>query len=100
MELNREQIVKALECCLADRVICDNCPLQNECESNPFDATLARYALALIRELTDEVAKAKADTVRKMQERFNQVFGSMDATNALLRRTFDQIAKELLEEWT
>jgi hypothetical protein len=32
-----------------------------------------------------------------MQDRFNEVFGGMDATQALLRRTFDQIAKEMLE---
>jgi hypothetical protein len=42
--------------------------------------------------------EAKADTVRKMQEMLNQVFGGMDATNALLRRTFDQVAKEMLED--
>ena len=139
--MEREHIIKALECCSADD--CDNCP-------NTFGncyANLAGYALALIRELTEEnerlrktsedgaecpschgtgkigttnwltkhlskeqIAKEKAeavaefhrelraDTVRKMQERFNQVFGGMDATNALLRRTFDQIAKEMLEE--
>ncbi len=41
--------------------------------------------------------KVKADTVRKMQDRFNEVFGGMDATQALLRRTFDHIVKEMLE---
>ena len=49
MELNREQIVKALECCSKDD--CDNCP-------NGFGncyANLAGYALALIREAKYEV---------------------------------------------
>lgn len=48
MELNREQIIKALECCAKDN--CDKCP-------NSFGncyANLAGYALALIRELTEE----------------------------------------------
>lgn len=48
--------------------------------------------------INDEIAKAKTDTVRKMQDRFNEVFGGMDATQALLRRTFDHIVKEMLEE--
>ena len=42
--------------------------------------------------------QAKADTVREMQDRFNRVFGGMDATQVLLRRTFDQIAKEMIGE--
>ena len=47
--------------------------------------------------LFTESFKIEADTVRKMQDRFNKVFGGMDATQVLLRRTFDQIAKEMLE---
>ena len=42
--------------------------------------------------------QAKADTVQNMQDRFNKVFGGMDATQVLLRRTFDQIAKEMIGE--
>lgn len=104
MELNREQIIEALECCAKDD--CDNCP-------NPFGncySNLAGFALALIRELTEEnerfrassvdyrniphiIADAKADTVRKMQERLRAApmwFVDKD--------TLDQIAKEMLEE--
>ena len=117
--MDREQIVKALECCRGKG--CKECPCNCNCAT--CISTLMGDALALIRELTEEnerlekevdrlsqvvlyhdsitemeVAEAKADTVRKMQERFNQVFGGMDATNALLRRTFDQIAQEILEE--
>ena len=46
--MEREQIIKALECCAKDD--CDNCP-------NDFGncyANLAGYALSLINELTEE----------------------------------------------
>ena len=82
MELNREQIVKVLECCLADRVICNDCPIQKECESTPFDATLARYALALIRELTEENERLR-----------NRV----TATIILTDKDAERIKKECLE---
>jgi hypothetical protein len=50
-------------------------------------------------ELFEEAKIAvKEETVRKMQERFNQIFGGMDATSILLRKTFDQIAKEMIGE--
>ena len=48
MELNREQIVKALECCIDCE--CDACGYSfGDCQLN-----LMREALALIRELTEE----------------------------------------------
>lgn len=128
MELNREQIVKALECCAKDD--CDNCP-------NPFGncyANLAGYALALIRELTEEkerlahesachrqtvidnlresldfineeTERVRADTIREMQERLK------DEMDYVARCEFDgqiyfcigkgfvdQIAQEMMEE--
>ena len=59
-----DEIVRALECCLADRVICDKCPIQRECESNPFDATLARYSLDLINRQKAEIERLKeADAI-------------------------------------
>ena len=73
----RERIVKALECCLADRVICDNCPIQKECESNPFDATLARYALTLIKELTEEIKDLEADYDRVYEQAEADIHGNM-----------------------
>lgn len=123
MKLNREQIVKALECCLADRVICDNCPIQDECESNLFNATLLKYALSTINELTEEnerlsqnnlvfaqgVEKVAAnyynlgctDTVQKMQEMLKPIFVDKSYTlytGACVHDTIDQIAKEMLED--
>lgn len=54
MELNREQIVKALDCCTSSDKSADcpiGCPFGdvNSCEKN-----LMFHALALIRELTEE----------------------------------------------
>ena len=43
------EIIKALEYCLADKIECDKCALQIECESNPFYSTIAKYALDLIK---------------------------------------------------
>ena len=48
MELNRDQIIKALECCAKGD--CDNCP----CSFGDCYYYLARDALALIRDLTEE----------------------------------------------
>ena len=45
-----KEIIKALKCCVADKMICDKCPIQYECVSNPLDAIMARYALDLKRE--------------------------------------------------
>ena len=57
MELNREQIIKALECCAKDD--CDNCPNSfGNCYSN-----LAGYALALIRELSGKLNTAREEAV-------------------------------------
>ena len=93
MELNREQIIKALECCSGTDddfldVNCNKCPYKiGETSCRHLD----RDALSLIKELTEEnerlsgkvaeyeeerkyhfemsrkrIAEAKADTVRKM----------------------------------
>lgn len=92
-ELNREQIIKALECC-SEQEYCGDCPYDNECMGMEF---LILDALSLINSqeqdkeklglLIDEIVKEKrelfeenkmltaenerlrADTVRKMQER-------------------------------
>ena len=126
MELNREQIVKALECCV-DGNSCEECPYDSAvltvCTTN-----MARDALALIRELTEEkeriahesachrqtvidnlqrsleylyeeTERVKADTVRKMQERLKAQFCDMCEYGGYdVRRTIDQIAQEMLEE--
>ena len=52
MELNVEQIIKALECCEKEEKSCHSCPLTRD--YSPCSKTMARNALALIRELTEE----------------------------------------------
>lgn len=89
MELNREQVVKALECCI-EGDYCATCRATNYCGGVD---DLMEHALALIRELTEEnerlaticdmkqcvienaeanIAQAKADTVRKMLQRIKE----------------------------
>ena len=126
MELNREQIVKGLEVCVTEKP-CRECPLLTLTDDpDKCKRELMKHALALIRELTeekerlnerldreakcqydlatkivdlrDDVKYIKADTVRKMQERFSQIFGGSYSTDVILRSIFDKIAKELLED--
>lgn len=106
MELNREEIIKALEVCVTDSISCTSCPLE---DYSPCSNIIVDNALALIKELIGEnerlhascteltrrtqdnvrsdneelrksnecdVRKLIADTVRKMQERINAHFDS------------------------
>ena len=126
MELNAEQIKKALECCVKvggyrDAQICNDCPLsEKRCA-----ILLPENALALInsqeqriKELTEEnerlrvslinttdaydfvngiVLKSKADTVRKMHSEIEERCIKGGIYPAFVKRTIDQIAKEMLE---
>lgn len=49
--------------------------------------------------INDEIAKAKADTVRKMQERLNEHFSCHDGVwyGAVVYDEIDEIAKEMSE---
>lgn len=53
------EVIKALEYCIADRIECDKCALQRECESNPFCSTIAKYALDLINRQRAEIERLK-----------------------------------------
>ena len=130
VEINREQIIKALECLLSTdydgREFCEKrgCSY-SECENCLDDAL--KDALSLIKELTEENEKLKAqkyyihsdgriemiptvesvraDTVRQMQERLKQyidVGHYRPATEICLSELavaniIDQIAKEMLD---
>ena len=54
-------IIKPLECCLADKMICDKCPIKYECVSNPLDAVMTRYALDLIKHQQKEIERLKIE---------------------------------------
>ena len=60
-KITDEEIIKALEYCLADRIECDKCVLQRECESNPFYSTNAKYALDLINRQKAEIERLKKE---------------------------------------
>ena len=122
-ELNREQIIKALECCASSTgsQACIGCPL-DELNLCSYDGTTpSKYALALIKELAeenerlnerlgrearcqydlcgqivnlrDDVKYIKADTVRKMQKRLCEDRVSNDPVVIAV----NVIAKEMLE---
>ena len=126
--MEKEQIIKALECCANYQNFrdCDKCPAREGCDTeNNF---LEREALSLIREqekrieklenicnsyamqygtATDKevfLKKERADTVRKMVERLKEKAMDVDMDDATLWMScvpvddVDQIAKQLTED--
>jgi hypothetical protein len=123
-ELNREKIMKGLECCASyDRdASCGECPyMYAELADNEICSNrMAEDALALIKELTEENERLTktnlifarnvetvaanyyklgcTDTVRKMQERLNEAFKHYpQRCGDCCKEKVDQIAKEMLE---
>lgn len=125
MELNGEQIIKALEICgrLGEYMHnCVGCPLKNE---EYCVALLSQDALALIRDITAEnerlerevdrlsqvvlyhdgitemkVAEANADTVRKMQERLKactECVGESTVDNPLAE-TYSVVREDTIDQ--
>lgn len=127
MELNREQIIQALEFC--SNCECNNEKTQAECPliNMPFCKNyLRKQSLALIKELTekteeycrecaelrvvlyeitDEVNQIKADVVRKTQKLFEErldisVCGySTEEVVSDVLETLDRVVTEVLEEY-
>lgn len=58
-EPNAKQIIKALECCGTEDKLCSACPLAKD--YSPCSKTMAYNALSLIKELTEENEKLRAD---------------------------------------
>ena len=70
MELNREQIVKALECCASPKQMCKDCPMPEEIKDDcRCMEVISRNALALYRELTEENANLRLDVSSYKLER-------------------------------
>ena len=120
MKLNREQIIKAFECCTG----IPNC---NDCPLRPYPQNckdvMENRALALIKELTEEnerlkrdveiledvldtssrvlIQATRADTVQKMQELIHtnlpKVYGTLPHSRCFFN-IVDQSAKEILED--
>ena len=110
-ELNRENIIKALECCNDENLPqCAKCPYLD----NKVDCFgLGNEALALIKELIEEnerlsldllattktAESIKADTIREMRELLHArkvSYGNI-AFRVVPLDDIDQITKELLE---
>ena len=74
MELNREQIIKALECCgtgCFDIATCDRCPFEPKEEgkgSLGCNDELIRNALLLIKELTEKNERLKERNIALEQK--------------------------------
>lgn len=120
MELNRDQIIKALECCGTPKwTKCKNCPREREDALCMY--RLSNDALALIKELAEENERlrgipeqlykemsermveerkiARKLAVRKMQERLKErkvSYGNI-SFRVVPVDDIDQIAKEMLE---
>ncbi|MBR2342998.1 MAG: hypothetical protein IKA64_01945 [Clostridia bacterium] len=85
MELNREQIIKALECCYIKKS-CENCPY--ECGNSVCIDKLERDTLSLI---TEENERLRAENEIKSQKRAN-IF---EIANAYERGQADTVRKML-----
>ncbi|MBO7158110.1 MAG: hypothetical protein J6W31_05860 [Clostridia bacterium] len=114
--MEREQIVKALEC-WGSEYGCKGCPLIEQgcfdCGQIPLE--ISQSIIALIKELTEDkewaakrileadkeitrLKQERADTVRKMQERLHERFGDRAAyTASHCHENIDRIADEMLE---
>lgn len=64
MELNRDQIIKALECCGTENKCCSSCPLAKD--YSPCSKTMANNALALV--------KAQAEDYTALDEKYRMLY--------------------------
>ena len=79
MELNREQIKKALECCTSSNSVSAcmrGCPIyeKEDCECINDDTALLKYALSLVKELTEENERLReelAKSYKALDEQMN-----------------------------
>ena len=121
MELNRELIVKAWECCHTQGKDCLSCPYENDHSNCVY---LDKNALSLIKELTEEnerleasikilvannadletelaitydlLEETKTDTVRKMQTEIEARCIKGGIYPAFVKRTIDHVVEEML----
>ena len=62
--MEREQIIKALECCASEEYVCAQCPIdekiKDDCECGKL---VVKNALSLIKELTEENERLRAEWI-------------------------------------
>lgn len=87
------EVIKALEYCIADRIECDKCALQEECESNPFYSTIAKYALDLIKRQKTEIERLKSMNQAKLD-----CIHDLQNENKILSRNADTAFQDGLNE--
>lgn len=87
------EILKALEYCNADRNECDKCALQEECESNPFYSTIAKYALDLLKRRQAEIERLKSMNQAKLD-----CIHDLQSENEILSRNADTAFQDGLNE--
>lgn len=56
MKYSKDDIIEALKRCslISGSNSCEDCPLKAECEENPLESILAKYALEVVNKLTLE----------------------------------------------
>ncbi len=108
-ELNRDQIVKALECCVKSE--CNKCPLR---DGRCANGEMGRLSLAIIKELTqanemlsesydhlektkDELLSERARLTEENERLREKADRNLYNLKAVLEERSDQIAKEMLE---
>lgn len=84
MELDREQTIKALECCEKEPKDCPSCPLTRD--YSPCSTTMAKNALSLINELTEEnenlhATRTELTRVQEENERLRAENAKYEAEN-------------------
>ena len=92
MELNAEQIKKALECCASgtSAVACDGCPLRYEEGTCDDDSNyLLRQALALITSQEQRIKELTAD-LEAVRSRADE---TIDALHSEVRRLTEELEK-------
>ena len=109
-DMEREKIIKALECCTADHLICGGCHYYS---LNFCMRCMKEDALSLIRELIEDnenlnqsctnliqtIKDVQADTIRKMAERLKLYYNNLSGTTSPVLTAYhiDQVAKEMLD---
>ena len=97
--MEQEQIIKALECC-GDAYDCLTCNIYKRGCTGGFRTNMARNALALIEELTEENERLKAENVdcrlgfKLLEDAFKKlekINEQCEEEKALLEKQFEEV---------